>query len=160
MEAFPTVHSTSTPPVRSTARAHGRSLLSLAAACAFGVSALTACAGAPQGNPKGTPLAIDGNMAHAVYFDLKDPRDTEALMRDCLARLEGIPGVRALEVGERCAEFKTPRNNQEFEVALWVLFDDRAAHDGYQVHPQHRALVEEWMPKLAGIEVFDAWVRR
>jgi hypothetical protein len=145
------MRSTSTPPVRSTARACGLSTLSLAAA-----SALAACAG----TPKATPLAVDGNMAHAVYFDLKDPRDAEALMRDCRARLAGIPGVRAMEVGERCPEFKTPRNNQEFDVALWVLFDDQSAHDGYQVHPQHRALVEAWTPKLAGIEVFDAWVKR
>jgi len=120
------------------------------------VCALAACASAPTSEP----LAVDGNLAHAVYFDLKDPADTEALMRDCLARLTDIPGVRALEVGERCAEFKTPRNDQTFEVALWVLFDDRAAHDGYQVHPQHRALVEAWTPKLAGIQVFDAWVSR
>jgi hypothetical protein len=154
-EALPTMRSTSTLPVCSTPRARGLAKLSITVTLA-----LAACASTPQGNPKGALLAADGNMAHAVYFDLEDARDAEALMRDCRARLAGIPGVRAIEVGERCAEFKTPRNDQTFDVALWVLFDDRAAHDGYQVHPQHRALVEDWTPKLAGIKVFDAWVSR
>lgn len=147
------MRTTTTDSTRSAARALPFGKLALGAPLAL---ALVACAAAP----KAEPLALAGNMAHAVYFDLKDPRDTEALLRDCRARLEGIPGVRALEVGERCPEFKTPRNDQAFEVALWVLFDDRAAHDAYQVHPQHRALVEEWTPKLAGIKVFDAWVSR
>jgi hypothetical protein len=152
-ETQPTMLSTSTHCKSPSERASGRLERSLGPALCL---ALAAC-GAP---PRTTPLAVDGNMAHAVYFDLKDPRDSAALMRDCRARLADIPGVRALEVGERCTDFKTPRNDQDFEVALWVLFDDRAAHDGYQVHPQHRALVEAWTPKLAGIEVFDAWVSR
>jgi len=147
------MRSTSTIHACSTARAHGLVKLSLGAALAV---TLVACVT----TPKATPLAAAGNMAHAVYFDLKDSRDSEAFMRECRERLAAIPGVRLLEVGERCAEFKTPRNDQTFDVALWVLFEDRAAHDGYQVHPQHRALVETWTPKLAGIEVFDAWVGR
>lgn len=147
------MRSKSTLLARSTARARGLAQRSLGAALAV---ALTACVTTPSA----TPLAVAGNMAHAVYFDLKDPRDSEALMRECRERLVAIPGVRALEVGERCLEFKTPRNDQTFDVALWVIFEDQAAHDGYQVHPQHRALVEAWTPKLAGIEVFDAWVSR
>ncbi len=147
------MRSTSSLIVDFKARAYGLVQRSLGATLAV---TLVACAT----TPKATPLAAAGNMAHAVYFDLKDSRDSEALMRECRERLAAIPGVRALEVGERCAEFKTPRNDQAFDVALWVLFEDRAAHDGYQAHPQHRALVEAWTPKLAGIEVFDAWVSR
>lgn len=128
----------------------------LAALLAAPLLALAACATPP----KSEPLAADGNLAHAVYFDLTDPSDAEALMRDCRAVLPSIPGVRALEVGTRCPEFRTPRNDQTFDVMLLVVFDDRAAHDGYQLHPQHRELVQSWTPKLTGLEVFDAWISR
>ena len=104
------------------------------------------------------PVAHPGNLAHAVFFDLKDAGDAAALVKDCRRRLTRIPGVRLMEAGTRCPEFTGPRNNQAFDVAVWVLFDDRAAHDGYQVHPEHRGLVEEWTPKLVGIQVFDAWL--
>jgi hypothetical protein len=150
-EAHPTMRSTTTLPVRFTARARGLALIA--------TLALSACSTTPT-PPAATPLAADGNIAHAVYFDLKDPLDSEALVRECRERLTAIPGVRALEVGERCLDFKPPRNDDKFDVALWVVFDDRAAHDGYQLHPQHRALVEAWTPKLVGIKVYDAWVRR
>jgi hypothetical protein len=159
------MHSTSTRlthlPRRVDRRAP-RSLGSFAVSLAVSLagpllcSALVACGAAP----KAMPLAVDGNMAHAVYFDLKDERDADALVRDCHTRLAGIPGIRALEVGTRCPEYKTPPRDQTFDVALWVLFEDRPAHDGYQLHPQHRALVQDWTPKLAGLEVFDAWVKR
>jgi len=132
----------------------------MARAMTAALLAASAALGACRSAPPVTPLAAAGNLAHAVFFDLLDPRQTEELVRDCRLQLASIPGVRLLEVGTRSPEFIGQRNNSEFEVALWVLFDDRAAHDAYQVHPRHRALVERWTPRLAGIEVFDAYLER
>lgn len=134
-----------------------QSRTSFGRALSFGLLAalgLAACGSTRAAAPTATP----GDMAHAVFFDLQDPTQAAALVRECRARLATIPGVKLLEVGTRCPEFTGPRNDQAFEVALWVVFEDQAAHDAYQVHPAHRALVEEWTPRLAGVEVFDAWV--
>ena len=135
--------------MQQTQRGFGTSLSSV------GICLLAACASTRDAAPV---VAVD-DLAHAVFFDLQDAADAPALVRDCRTRLAAIPGVKLLEVGTRCPEFTGPRNDQTFDVALWVVFEDRAAHDAYQVHPEHRGLVEAWTPKLAGVEVFDAWVQ-
>ena len=119
------------------------------------VLGLAACAAPAAQKPS---LGQAGQLAHAVFFDLVDDGQAGALVSDCHRRLSTIPGVLLLEAGTRAPEFSGPRNDNRFDVALWVLFEDRAAHDAYQVHPEHRALVEEWTPRLAGVEVCDAWL--
>ena len=116
---------------------------------------VAACAATAPVRPS---LGQAGQLAHAVFFDLADDGQAAALVADCHRRLSTIPGVLLLEAGTRAPEFSGLRNNGRFDVALWVLFEDRAAHDTYQVHPEHRALVEEWTPRLAGVEVYDAWL--
>lgn len=123
-------------------------------ALSLGLLVLAACS-AP---PKAAKVGGVGALAHAVFFDLTDASESGALISDCRRSLSAIPGVQLLEAGARCPEFTGPRNAQDFDVAVWVLFDDRSAHDAYQLHPQHRALVERWTPKLAGVQVFDAYV--
>ena len=98
-------------------------------------------------------------LAHAVYFDVTNDAESAELARDCERLLAGIPGVLQLEVGRRAEEFDRPVNDAEFDVALFVVFADRGAHDGYQVHPRHRELVESWTPRLASLRVCDYWLR-
>lgn len=128
---------------------------SLPAAALAGLVALACSAPRP-----GADLAAPGNLLHAVYFDLAEGVDEEQFMRECRERLAPIPGVRSVEVAERGTEFTRPENAIEFDVALLVVLEDRAAHDGYQVHPSHQALVAEWRARIVRLAIFDAWVAR
>ena len=47
-------------------------------------------------------------------------------------------------------------NDKQFDVALHVVFESRAAHDQYQVHPRHVKFIEENKPNWATVRVFDA----
>jgi hypothetical protein len=60
--------------------------------------------------------------------------------------------------GERGAEFARPVNDSEFDVALFTVFADRAAHDRYQSHPRHVEFVERNRALWREVRVFDAWV--
>jgi hypothetical protein len=116
---------------------------------------LTACSapGTSDRQPAGPRLS------HDVYFTLKDntPEMRAALVRDCLG-LRSLNGVLALWVGPRAEEFDRPTNDHEFDMALHVLFRDRAAHDLYQVSTAHQALLSTWMERFESVRVFDSWV--
>lgn len=119
------------------------------------VALLTACA-APGGGPR---QPAGPRLSHDVYFTLKDntPEMRAALVRDCLG-LRSLDGVVALWVGPRAEEFDRETNDHAFDMALHVLFRDRAAHDLYQVSTQHQALLSTWMQRFASVRVFDSWV--
>jgi hypothetical protein len=133
-----------------------------AAALFVCLAALAGCgATGASGRAAGSPVPRSAeNLAHVVLFDLADPSETEALARDCRELLSGIPGVLQLEVSTRAPELTAERNDQVSDVALWVLFESLAAHDAYQVHPKHRALVDKWGPRLTvtNLRVFDGWL--
>jgi hypothetical protein len=73
-------------------------------------------------------------LTHVVLFKLKErtaENISEVVSR--LARLaESVPMVRDLEVGADVI-----RSARSYDVALIVKFDDRAAMEAYQVHPEH-----------------------
>jgi len=81
-------------------------------------------------------------ICHLVLIRLKgevSPEDTDAFMAEARRILEPIPGVRNLRVGTGLgvkAEVSHP-------VALVMEFDDEAALEGYQVHPEHQRFVRE-----------------
>jgi hypothetical protein len=49
-------------------------------------------------------------------------------------------------------------NDRDFDVALHVVFKDKAAHDRYQADPRHLAFVEENKAHWKKVRVFDAYV--
>lgn len=98
-------------------------------------------------------------LAHDVYFTLREPSGASAgaLVQAC-ERLADLPGVESLTVGHRGEEFARPVNDLDFDVALRVVFEDRAAHDAYQESTEHRALLAEFEGALESVRVFDSWV--
>jgi hypothetical protein len=73
-------------------------------------------------------------LAHLISFKYKADVD-ESIRRDHRARLaglSGIPGVVELKVGADVV--RSPRS---YDTGLLVMFEDRAALDAYQKHPQH-----------------------
>lgn len=111
--------------------------------------ALGACRAVSAVDQAGPPLS------HGVFFTLVDPADADALVADCAALAEATDGLLAHAVGPRIPDLARPVNDQDFDVGLWLLFADRAAHDAYQVSPAHVALIERWQGSLAAARVFD-----
>ena len=81
-------------------------------------------------------------IKHIVMWKLKDQEegaDKSANMVRMKALLEGcrnlVPGMGAFEIG-----LATPGLEATYDVVLYSEFDDAAALDAYQHHPQHVAI--------------------
>ena len=97
-------------------------------------------------------------LGHMVYFTLKDnsPAAVEALLAACRKYLTGHPGTTFFAVGTLVPDLTRPVNQTDFDVAVQVVFESRAAHDAYQVAPRHVQFIDENKANWAKVRVFDA----
>jgi hypothetical protein len=97
-------------------------------------------------------------LAHNVFFTLKDrsPAARDALVAACRRYLTGHPGTLFFACGVLEPELSRPVNDRDFDVALHLIFESRAAHDAYQESPRHVAFVEENHDRWARARVFDS----
>jgi hypothetical protein len=100
-------------------------------------------------------------IGHMVYFSLKEPtaEGIERLEASCRKYLTDHPGVVYFGVGPREMDLQREVNDQQFHVALQVVFADRKAHDDYQVSERHQQFIAENRESWAQVRVFDAAVR-
>lgn len=101
-------------------------------------------------------------LAHMVYFTLKN-RSQEAIERlvaSCKEHLTEHPGTVFFAAGGLEPELARPVNDRDFDVALHVVFENRAAHDQYQEAPRHQKFVAENKENWAQVRVFDSLVER
>jgi hypothetical protein len=122
-------------------------------------------------NPARKPLPVtaveaavdaDGKVGlmigHMVFFKLKDPTpEAKAkLVAACDKYLEEHEGVMHYSAGVIGDEFKREVNDRDFDVALHLVFKNKAAHDKYAVHPEHLKFIEENKETWAKVRVFDS----
>lgn len=78
-------------------------------------------------------------IRHIVFFKFKADA-TDGAIVDLEASLNGLPGliaeIRAFSCGRDVL-----RSARSYDLALVADFDDLAALDRYQVHPDHQAVV-------------------
>jgi hypothetical protein len=100
----------------------------------------------------------DPMLAHLVYFTLTDnsPAAVRKQLDLCRHYLTDHPGTVSFLVGTRTPGLNREVNDKEFDVALHVVFKDRAAHDRYQTNERHVKFIEESRPNWAKVRVFDA----
>ena len=100
-------------------------------------------------------------LAHMVYFTLKDrsPAATQRLVEACHQYLSGHPHEVHFSVGTLVPDLKREVNDQEFDVALNVVFQNRQAHDDYQTDPRHLKFIEENKPTWAKVRVCDLYLK-
>jgi hypothetical protein len=105
--------------------------------------------------------AADPQVAHMVYFKLKESNDAgrEKLVAACKKYLSGHEGIVYFSAGVLAPEFKRDVNDQDFDVALNLVFENKAAHDKYQDHPRHLKFIEENKDTWAKVRVFDSYVK-
>ncbi len=97
-------------------------------------------------------------IGHMVYFKLKDatPAATLKLVAACDQYLEPRAGVLYYSAGVRGIDFKRDVNDLDFDVALHLVFKDKASHDAYAVHPEHLKFIEENSANWTKVRVFDS----
>jgi hypothetical protein len=120
------------------------------------VALVTVSAGAqdrPEKKQAAGPL-----IAHMVYFKLKDssPAARQKLIDACDKYLAAHEGVVAYAAGPIAAEFQREVNDRSWDVALHLVFADKAAHDRYQDHPDHLKFIAENKDTWAAVRVFDS----
>ena len=99
-------------------------------------------------------------LAHSVYFSLADnsPQSKAHLIAACKKQLAGHPGTVFFAAGTLAEDLRWSVSDCDFDVALHLVFENRAAHDAYQDSPQHEQFLEENQPNWKAIRVFDAYV--
>lgn len=112
--------------------------------------------------PSEAAPAAQPMLAHNVYFSLKD-NSAEAkkkLVAACQNYLTKHPGTVFFAAGILAAELDRPVNDRDFDVALHIVFKDRASHDKYQDAPRHQQFINENKENWKKVRVFDSHVEQ
>jgi hypothetical protein len=99
-------------------------------------------------------------LAHMVFFSLKDRSSAarEKLVASCKKYLSGHAGVDSFSVGVIAGDVEEPVSVRDFDVALHVIFKDRAARDAYLKSARHDQFVAENKESFAKVRVFDSYL--
>jgi hypothetical protein len=127
----------------------------------FIVAACVALAGAWFFQGRGAGVAGDKNepmLAHMVYFSLKDncAAAKDKLVEACKKYLTKHPGEVFFGAGVLAADLKRPVNDIDWDVALHIVFQNKAAHDRYQDAPRHEEFIKENRDNWKKVRVFDS----
>ncbi len=104
--------------------------------------------------------AAEPALGHMVYFKLKDNSDEakQKLVTACHKYLSGHDGTLHFSAGTLVEDLDREVNDRDWDVALHLVFKNRAAHDTYQTHPRHKQFIEENRDNWAKVRVFDSYV--
>ena len=99
-------------------------------------------------------------IGHMVYFKLKDgaPEARKKFVESCDKYLSDHEGAVFYSAGPIGAEFKREVNDRDWDVALHLVFVDKAAHDKYATHPEHLKFIDENKAMWEKVRVFDSEV--
>ena len=99
-------------------------------------------------------------LSHDVYFALKDnsPQAKEKLIAACKKYLTEHPGAVRFAVGPLADEMKREVNDRDFDVALHLVFKNKAAHDQYAKAERHLKFIEENKGNWKKVRVFDSYL--
>lgn len=110
---------------------------------------LAAAAAASAGEPA---------FGHMVFFKLKDASAAkkQELVTACRKYLDKHPGTLHFSAGVRAEEADREVNAKDWDVALHIVFADKAAHDKYQKAPRHLQFIKENKDNWQSVRVFDS----
>ncbi len=99
-------------------------------------------------------------LAHMVFFALKDHSKgaRDAFVASCQKYLADHEGTASFSVGVIAEDVVEPVSVRDFDVALHVVFEDKAARDKYLEHPRHTQFVRENKEHFAKVRVFDSYL--
>lgn len=99
-------------------------------------------------------------ISHDVFFTLNDhsPEAKRKLIAACKKYLTNHPGSVRFSVGPIADEMQRDVNDREFDVALHVVFKDKASHDLYQKAERHLQFIKENQDAWKKVRVFDSYL--
>ncbi|GAB3024789.1 Dabb family protein [Niabella terrae] len=101
------------------------------------------------------------SIIHHVFFWLKNPQssaDADALIEG-LRTLKKIPGIKKLLIGTPAPTEKRDVVDNSFQVSELIFFDNIEDQNAYQVHPIHKAFVENCSHLWEKVIVYDMQVQ-
>ena len=121
------------------------------------VLALAAIFSSVQAEP---PEKAERMLTHDVYFSLKDnsPQAKQKLIAACKKDLTDHPGTVWFAVGPIAEEMQRDVNDRDFDVALHLVFKNKAAHDQYAKAERHQKFIKETQDTWKKVRVFDSYV--
>ena len=105
-----------------------------------------------------TARADEPAVGHMVSFELKD-KSAEAkkkLVDACCKYLKNHEGVLYFSAGVRAEDVKEPVSAADWDVAMHIVFKDKAALRKYGPHPDHRKFIDENKANWKGVKVYDS----
>jgi hypothetical protein len=102
-------------------------------------------------------------LAHMVFFALKDhsKESREKFLASCQKCLADHEGTVYFSVGTIAEDkdVEEPVSVKDFDVALHVVFESKAAKAKYLASERHKQFVDENRESFAGVRVFDSFLR-
>jgi hypothetical protein len=101
-------------------------------------------------------------LAHNVFFSLHDHSEgaRARLIQACRIHLAAHPGILFFACGELAADLRREVNDTDFDVALHIVFTNRATHDAYQETAAHLRFIAENKDGWKQVRVFDSVVEQ
>jgi hypothetical protein len=91
---------------------------------------------------------------HTVLIKLKNPADVNELIADCDALGHAIPNVASCYAGKRL-EGERPMAITDYDVGFFLGFNTQADYDRYVEHPDHKAALAKWKPRIESLRIVD-----
>ena len=105
----------------------------------------------------------DPQLAHMVFFALKDhsQESREKFLASCQKYLAEHEGTVYFSVGTIAEDkdVEEPVSVKDFDVALHVVFENKAAKAKYLASERHKQFVDENRESFAGVRVFDSFLK-
>ena len=124
----------------------------------FLTSTVALCAATAASATTRTAQASKKQLAHHVFFWLKNPDSREDLNKLLagLRTLEKIESVRRIHIGVPASTEKRDVVDSSYSASELIFFDDVAGQDAYQVHPIHKKIVEQCSHLWQKVIVYDS----
>lgn len=99
-------------------------------------------------------------LGHMVFFTLKDrTNENRAKLKAlCDKYLSGHEGTVYYSAGTLAEDLSRDVNDKEFDVALHLVFKDKASYDVYATAPRHLEFIDQGKAMWAKVRVFDSYI--
>jgi hypothetical protein len=95
-------------------------------------------------------------FVHNVLFTLQGDKAVAGakLLAAIETYLRDVPGARHLWTGKPLRA-ERPVIDNDYDIGLCVVFEDKAGHDAYQVHPRHKEFIAQASINWSKVRVID-----
>ena len=103
----------------------------------------------------------DPKLAHMVFFGLKDhsKESVDKFIASCEKYLANHEDCVYFSIGTRADDVEEPVSVKDFDVALHVVFANKAGKEKYLKSERHDKFVAENKDDFAIVRVFDSYLK-